>query len=180
MNVPPALIFALAIFLVAYATQRLLELRLSARHARLLLARGGVEYGRSHFSLFVAIHTLMPVALTLEVVRMGARPPHAWPLWLGVCVAAAALRAWSMRALGNRWTARVIVVPGEAPVATGPYRRFAHPSYLAATLEMAAMPLLFGALRTACILSALNALALAIRIPLERRALLSARALSAR
>jgi methyltransferase len=178
--VEPALVLALAIFLAAYAMQRLLELRLSARHARLLLARGGLEYGRGHFPLFVAIHTLMPVALAFEVVRMGARPPREWPLWLGICVATAALRGWSMRALGERWTARVIVVPGEAPVATGPYRRFAHPSYLAATLEMAAMPLLFGAVRTACIFSALNALALAIRIPLERRALLSAGVLSAR
>jgi methyltransferase len=180
VKLPPALAFALAAFIVVYATQRLLELRLSARNARSLLARGGVEHGRRHFPLFVAIHTLLPFALIGEVLWLGARPPAYWPLMLGVCVLAQALRAWSMTALGDTWTARVIVIPGVPLIRRGPYRWFAHPSYLAATLELAALPLLFGAVRTACLFTALNGVALAIRIPRERGALLSPRAISAR
>jgi methyltransferase len=84
---------------------------------------------------------------------------------------AAALRAWSMAALGDRWTTRVMVVPGTAPLRRGPYCWFRHPSYLAAALELAAAPLLFGAWRTALAFSALNLPLMLARARVEARAL---------
>jgi len=56
-------------------------------------------------------------------------------------------------------------------VRRGPYRWCAHPGYLAVALELAALALLFGAWRTALAASAVNAVALALRIPAEARAL---------
>ena len=51
------------------------------------------------------------------------------------------------------------------------YRHLAHPNYLGVVLELAALPLLFGAWRTALAAGVANALLLAVRIRDEDRAL---------
>ncbi|MGH7741244.1 MAG: isoprenylcysteine carboxylmethyltransferase family protein [Candidatus Eiseniibacteriota bacterium] len=155
------------------------ELRVSTQHARALRARGAVESGRGHYPLLVVLHTAFPIALAAEVIEGGARPPRLWPLALAALAIAAALRAWSMAALGELWTARVLVPPGAARVHRGPYRWLAHPSYLAAAIELAAAPLMFGAWRTALALSLLNVPLLAARVRCERRALGEGKRLSA-
>ncbi len=161
----------LAVFLAALATERLAELALSARHARALRARGAIEHGRAHFPLLVALHALFFPALAAEVLVLGARPGPAWPLWLVLFAAAQALRFASQRALGPRWTVRVLVLPGEPLVRRGVYRFLRHPNYLAVALELLAGPLLFGAWRTALLASLVNAAVMAVRVPAEERAL---------
>jgi methyltransferase len=167
----PAPLAALAAFLGVLAVQRALELWLSARHVRRLLAAGAVEHGRSHFPLFVVFHTLWPVALACEVVAGGARPGPLWPAWLTLYLAAQALRGAAIAALGERWTVRVLVLPGAPLVRRGPYRWLRHPNYVAVVVELASAPLMFGAWRTALAASALNLAALAIRVRVEERAL---------
>lgn len=174
MTPPPWV--ALAAYLAALAAQRLSELAISARSARALKAKGAFERGAAHWPLLVALHLAWPVALALEVALLGARPPRAWPVALAALVVAQALRSASMRALGERWCARILVVPGVPPVRRGIYRALRHPNYLGVAIELAAAPLLFGAWRTALAATLLNALALAIRIPEERRALAEAAA----
>ncbi len=159
--------------LAALLISRVVELAIAARHERLLRARGAREAGRSHFPLFVALHAAFPVALWWEVAHGDVHPPSWWPVCAVIVLAAQGLRAWSMHALGDHWTARVWVIPGVVVPPRGPYRVIAHPSYLAVTLELAALPLAFGAWRTACGATLINALALAIRIPVEQRALRS-------
>jgi methyltransferase len=161
----------LAAFVVALAVERLAELRWSARNERALRSRGAVEHGARHFPLFVALHVAFPLLLAAEVLALGARPPRIWPLWLAVTLAGATLRVASMRALEDRWTARVWVAPGTTPIRTGLYRWLRHPSYVAVTLELLAAPLMFGAWRTAIAVGVWNAIALAVRIPCEERAL---------
>lgn len=155
--------------------QRAHELRLSARNTAHLRALGAREQGGRHFPLLVLVHVLMPAGILWEVLRLSTRPGPLWPLWLVFLVAAEALRLWSMRALGPYWTARIWVVPGMTVVRDGPYRFLRHPSYLAAAVELAAAPLLFGAWRTAIAASMLNAAALIVRIRAEERALRGAR-----
>ena len=167
----PAPLRGLALYLVALAVQRGHELLISARNARRLRARGALEHGRTQLLPLIAIHAALPVALTLEVLLAHARPPAWWPVPLVVLVLAELLRLWSMAALGEYWTARVLVVQGQPRVRTGPYRWIAHPSYAAAALELLAGPLLFGAWRTALVLTVLNAFAIAARVRTERRAL---------
>ena len=138
--------------------------------------------GRSrprHFPLLVALHTLYPLALIAEVVVLGARPGPAWPLWLGLWVAAQVLRVVAIRTLGDRWNVRIWVVPGEPRVRRGLYRWLPHPNYLAVVVELLSGPLLFGAWRTALLISALNALALRVRIRAEEAALAEAEGLAA-
>ena len=164
----------LATFLGVTLLQRAAELLLSARNARRVRALGGIEHGAGHFPLLVLVHALYPAALFSEVVALGARPGPLWPAWLGLWLAAQALRYSAIRALGERWNVRVLVVPGMPPVRQGPYRWMAHPNYVAVAVELIAGPLLFGAWRTAAGISMLNLVALSIRIQAEEAALAAA------
>jgi methyltransferase len=161
---------AFALFLALLIGERLFELRLAARHLPALLARGAVEFGASHYRAIVALHALFPLAILAEMLA-GARPPREWFLLLPPIAIAEVLRAASIRELKQRWHVRIWVLPGEPLIRTGIYRWLAHPNYIAVVIELAALPLLFGAWRTAIAASGINAALLAIRIPAESRAL---------
>lgn len=161
----------LAAWLVVLAVQRVGELALSARNARGLLARGAREHGGEHFPYMVALHALFPLALAAEVLWGGARPGPLAPLWLGLWLAAQGLRYSAIRALGERWSVRVLVLPGAPLVSRGPYRWLRHPNYVAVALEFLAAPLLFGAWRTAIAFSLADLVVLGVRIRCEERAL---------
>ncbi len=160
----------LGAYLAVLALQRVAELVLSARNLARLRSRGAIEVGARHFPLFVALHAGYPVALVCELLA-GARPPAVWPAWLGVWLAAQVLRIVAIATLGERWNVRIIVLPGEPPVARGIYRWLQHPNYVAVALEFVAAPLMFGACWTAVGGTLLNAVAMAVRIPAEERAL---------
>jgi methyltransferase len=164
-------LFWLALFLGMVAIQRLSELVVSTRNARLTLARGGREYGGGHFPWLVCVHVLFIAGIAAEVWFLGARPGALWPLWLVVWMAAQALRYAAMHALGERWNVRIIVLPDEPLVRSGPYRWLRHPNYVAVVVELIAAPLIFGAWRTAVVVSLLNAIALRTRIRVENDAL---------
>jgi len=59
-----------------------------------------------------------------------------WALWAGAAVAIAgiALRAWSVRTLGQYFTYVVKVSPDQKVIDTGPYRLIRHPSYTGGAL----------------------------------------------
>jgi methyltransferase len=158
-------------FVVVLAAQRLGELALSRRNERRLEARGGREHGAAHFPWIVGVHVLFPLLLGIEVIVLGARPGPGWPLWLALWLAAQALRYAAVRALGERWTVKIWVLPGEPLVQRGPYRWLRHPNYVAVVLELIAAPLMFGAWRTAILITLLNAIALRVRIREEEKAL---------
>ncbi|MGC4000359.1 MAG: isoprenylcysteine carboxylmethyltransferase family protein [Anaeromyxobacter sp.] len=158
--------------LAAVALERLAELVLSARHARALRARGAVEAGRGHYPAMVGFHAAVLAACALEpLVRPGAWPLAAALAGAAGVAAAQALRWWAVVTLGERWTTRVLVLPGAPPVVGGPYRWLRHPNYAAVALELAALPLAAGAWRTAIAATLGNALLLAVRIRVEERAL---------
>lgn len=160
------------LLVVVVAGQRLLELVLSARHRRALLARGGVEHGAGLYPFMVLLHATFLPACVAEVWLLHRS------LHLGVAVAAGALltgamllRFWTIDTLGGRWCTRVIVVPGLGAVTSGPFRFVRHPNYLAVVVEVAAIPLVHNAWLTALVYSAANAVVLAFRIRAEERAL---------
>lgn len=153
--------------LALVAAQRLGELWLARRNTARLLARGAVEHGRGHYPLIVALHAGWLAALALLV---PPETPPQWP-WLALFLVLQAGRVWVIASLGERWTTRVIVPPGEPLVRRGPYRYLRHPNYLIVVLEIAVLPLAFGAWEIALVFSLLNVLVLAWRLRVEGAAL---------
>lgn len=157
------------------AVERLAELRVSKRNAAWSLRRGGVEYGRSHYPLMVALHAALLGACVVET-WWGGRPfvpALGWPM-LVLVLAAQALRWWCIATLGPSWNTRVIVVPGRSLVVRGPYRLLRHPNYVAVVVEGLALPLVHSAWLTALCFTVLNAPLLAVRIRCENAALRAA------
>lgn len=154
------------------AGMRLVELAISRRHIARLRARGAVEVGYSHYPWMVAVHAAFLIACVLEVWLLD-RPwlPPLGIAMLGLLVGAAALRYWVIATLGERWSTRVVLVPGEALVTTGPFRWLRHPNYLAVAVELVALPLVHTAWVTASLFGGANLLLLAHRIRAEERAL---------
>jgi methyltransferase len=159
-------IFFLAALLVAL--QRLLELRLSRGHERILRARGAVERGRQHYPLIVALHLLWLLSTLIEGVLRG---PVLWPVPLALFLLVQPLRYWTILSLGENWNTRILVVPGSELVRRGPYKYLKHPNYVVVVVEIATFPLIFGAWLTAIVFSVLNAVLLSVRIREENRAL---------
>lgn len=163
---------AYTVLIALIAAQRLWELDVSKRNLRVLRARGGTEAGSGHYPWMVLLHSAFLVSCVAEVWVLN-RP---WLPLIGlvamiVLIAALGLRWWALRSLGDRWTTRVIVVPGETLVSSGPYRWFRHPNYLAVIMEIAAIPLLHCAWITAAVFSLANLVLLKIRIDAEDGAL---------
>ncbi len=164
---------AYIVLVAAVAGERIAELVVSKRHAEWAFARGGVEYGRSHYPVMAIMHGALLVSCVVEVVVAG-RPFLPWLGWpmLALVVATEVLRWRCVSALGKQWNTRVIVVPGMPLVTSGPYRWLRHPNYLAVAVEVAALPLVHTAWVTAVAFSVANALLLlGFRIPIEERAL---------
>ncbi len=154
--------------------ERLAELVITERNARRLRSRGGFEVGKAHFLPMALLHTGLLIAAPLEVFLLE-RPfvPLLGAVMLLLLAGTMALRYWAIASLGDRWTTRVFVVPGEPPVAKGPYRRLRHPNYLAVIVEVATLPLIHSAWWTAIAFSIGNALVLRTRIRVEEEALAS-------
>jgi methyltransferase len=166
---PGALVVALFVGIVG---QRLLELRVAKRNEAWARQQGAREYGAGHYPLFFVLHTGWLLAWPLEAWMTGPRLAPMWWASLAVFAAAQGLRYWAITSLGQRWNTRILVLPGAPLVKAGPYRFLGHPNYVAVILELAAVPLVFGAWWTAAIVSILNlGLLLGIRIPAEVRAL---------
>lgn len=163
------------LLVVAVALGRLIELRIAERHRRSLSARGGVEAGAAHYPWMVALHTAFLVSCPLEVWLLD-RPfiPLLAAAMLAVLLGAVALRWWVIATLGERWTTRIIILPGASPIAGGPYRFLRHPNYLAVAAEIATLPLVHTAWTTALAFSVLNIWLLGVRIRAEEAALASA------
>lgn len=161
------------IVLALVAAERLAELVLARRNTARLLARGGIEHGRGHYPLIVALHAAWLAAMALLI---PADTPPDWR-WLGLFVILQGARVWVLASLGPYWTTRVISVPDAPLVRRGPYRFMAHPNYLVVVLEIALLPLAFGAWRIALAFSLLNGALLWHRLRVETSALAQRRSL---
>ena len=147
--------------------QRLAELCFSRRNHRALLARGAVEVGHGHYPAMVALHAGWLLALPATI---DPRTAVSWPL-LAVFVLLECGRVWVIATLGSRWTTRVVVLPGAAPIRSGPYRYVRHPNYVIVCGEMAVVPLMFDAWTLAATASVLNLLVLRARLRVENTVL---------
>lgn len=152
--------------------ERIFELVLTRRNLRWALAHGGVLIAEDCYLRMVVVHTSFLIACPLEVVIFD-RPFLPWlglPM-LALVVLTMALRYWAIASLGQRWTTRVVAMPGIEAVRRGPYRFLRHPNYVAVVFELAALPLVHTAWLTATIWSLANLWVLRDRIRVEETAL---------
>ncbi len=167
--------FTVVVALVAL--ERMAELVVAQRNLRWSLARGGQESGFGHYPFMVALHTGLLAGCLFELWLLDPAfvPALGWPM-LALVVAAQALRWWCIRSLGHAWNSRIVVIPGFAPVTSGPYRIMRHPNYVAVVVEGFALPLIHTAAITAVVFTVVNAGLLTVRIHAEEAALDAARA----
>ncbi|MGQ0583524.1 MAG: isoprenylcysteine carboxyl methyltransferase family protein [Reyranella sp.] len=159
----------LTVLVLAFVTlQRLGELVLARRNTARLLENGAIEVAPEHYPLIVGLHTLWLGGLWVLALTRGLSPDL---LLLAIFVVLQGLRLWVLAALGPRWTTRIIVVPGEQLIASGPYRYLSHPNYWVVIGEILVLPLAFGLVWYAAFFSVLNLAVLWVRIRAENKAL---------
>jgi methyltransferase len=157
----------LSIAVLAFTTaQRLGELILSNRNTSRLRQRGGYEVGARHYPLLIAVHVSWLIGLWL----LGWNRPVNLA-WLAVFAVLQAARLWIVATLGERWTTRIIVVPGEPLVRRGPYRFLRHPNYMVVAGEVMVLPLAFALAGYGAVFSVLNLAMLIVRVRAEDAAL---------
>jgi methyltransferase len=152
--------------LVLVTLQRLSELVIAKRNTRALLELGAVEHGAAHYPVMVLLHTCWLAALWW----FGWDQPLSI-IWLGFYVLLQVFRVWILATLGKRWTTRIITVPGEKLVASGPFKFLRHPNYALVALEVPVLPLVFSLPWVALVFAALNFAMLSWRISVEEQAL---------
>ena len=164
-----AIIGAPQIAALLVLAQRGLEELHSARNTRALLAQGAHEVGADYYPVVAATHLAWIAGLFFLV------PADAiifWPLITYYAVLQI-VRYWVIASLGRYWTHRIIAVPNAPLVARGPYRYVRHPNYALTIVETFVLPLAFGALALAVIMTALWGAVLHYKIRLEDGALAS-------
>jgi len=114
----------------------------------------------------VAMHAAWLVGLWLLAT---GRPVD--PVWFLLFMVLQGLRLWVLTTLKERWTTRIIILPGAPLVTNGPYRLLNHPNYVIVVAEIAVLPLCFGMPLYAAIFSLLNGIILTIRIRTENACL---------
>lgn len=147
---------------------RLVELGISRRNIVRLKQRGAVERGLAHYPWMVAVHGGWLASCVAEVWLLD----RSWiPLLSAsmtlVFLIGMSLRYWTIRTLGDRWSTRVVAVPGRPLEDSGPFRFTRHPNYLGVVLEIASLPLIHTAWLTAVVFSVANGLVLRRRIRVE-------------
>jgi len=154
------------LLLLAFLTlQRLSELVIATRNTTSLLAHGAYERGAGHYPVMVALHATWLATLWWLGWSHAASAP-----FVAVFAVLQLARLWVMLTLGRRWTTRIIIVPGLAPITDGPFRFLRHPNYLVVAIELPCVSLALGLVWHAALFAALNLAMLWWRVREEDRA----------
>jgi methyltransferase len=168
---------SVALLAAAIFGSMLIEARRAARNERIQRARGGCEPA-ADAAVFVTMRLAYPAAfasMLVEAVWRGGASRELLLLGAAVFTAAKVLKWWAILTLGDRWTFRVIVVPGTPLVNRGPYRYVRHPNYVGVCGELVGAALMTGATISGPIATLAFCALMARRIAVEQRALDAAR-----
>ena len=147
----------------------LIEARLAAVNERAQLARGGVE---ARGDVYKVMRIAYPAVFLAMILEGALWPGHGYAVTgVGVFAAAKVLKSWAIASLGEAWTFRVVVRPGVALVAAGPYRWLRHPNYVAVAGELVGAALMSGARISGPLGTIVFGLLMLRRISVEERAL---------
>lgn len=149
----------------------LAEHRMSTRHERLLRARGAVEPPDAVYSTMRWAYPAVFVAMAVEGMVFGPASRRVFVAGIAVFAIAKVVKLWAITTLGERWTYKVLVLPGVPLVITGPYRFVRHPNYVGVVGELVGMALITGARVTGPLALVFFSWLLTRRIQAEERAL---------
>lgn len=159
-----------AIIVIIVIMQRLVELVVAKRNEKTMLAKGAYEVGASHYPYMILLHSSFFICLLIEVVYSNAYQMPNY-LLLAVFLILQLLRIWCLTSLKSFWNTKIIILPGATLIKKGPYAFIPHPNYVVVCLEILVLPLMFQAYFTAVSFTLLNFAMLAVRIPVEEKAL---------
>ena len=123
----------------------LAELRLSTRNERVLRSRGALEPSDPVYSSMRWAYPAVFVVMAVEGLWSGPAPGLVLASGIVVFAVGKAIKIWAIATLGERWTYKVLVLPGVPLVTGGPYRFVKHPNYVGVVGELAGMALMTGA-----------------------------------
>jgi methyltransferase len=109
--------------------------------------------------------------MAIEGALTGPAPSNILLGGLALFGLAKALKVWAISSLGARWSYRVLVVPGDALVKTGPYQFLSHPNYLAVVGEIVSVAAIVWAPITGALATIGFGWLMMARIRVEDRAL---------
>jgi methyltransferase len=158
----PSQIAALAVLF-----QRGLEELYSARNTRRLVASGAYEVGRDYYPVVAVTHLAWLAGLFFLIPPAS---PVSLPI-LAIYILLQVIRYWAIGTLGRYWTHRIITLDGAPLVRRGPYRYVRHPNYAVTIAETFVLPLAFGAVALAFIMTAVWSAVIFYKIALEDAAL---------
>jgi len=159
------------------------EARISRANERALRAQGAIEPPGDVINVMAVLYPAAFLVMGAEGAWRAARgatdsPAADGPVWAAsgvlLFIASKVLKYWAIRSLGERWTFRVLVLPGRPLVTDGPYRYIAHPNYLAVIGELVGAAMMVGAQTTGPVMTGAFALVIWARLRVERRALQAA------
>ena len=165
------MILRAAIVAVAAFVPMLLEARRSRRNDAILLARGAVEPPGDVIAWMQVAYPGCFVAIVAESALRQQPAGAAAAAGVVVFLLAKALKYSAIAALGDRWTFRVLVLPGQPLVTTGPYRWLRHPNYVGVAGELIGAALMAGSPVTGVMAFVVFGGMMLARIRVEERAL---------
>lgn len=112
------------------------EAVLSSFNEKVLRARGAIEPQQDVINMMRWAYPGAFVVMGIEGALTGPASRDVLMAGLALFGLAKALKVWAMSSLGSKWSYRVLVVPGEPLVKTGPYQFISHPNYLAVVGEL--------------------------------------------
>lgn len=152
--------------------QRLYELRLSKRNEKQIINKGGKVLPEKNYIFMVLLHSTWLIGLVYFAffTKVEIHPGLFNISLLAFCLGQS-LRIKAIKALGERWSTRVMILP-DAPVIQSPlFEKLRHPNYIGVVLEIAALPLMASLWSFALVFSFLNGIILFFRIRFEEEML---------
>jgi methyltransferase len=165
------MIRAAIVALVAFVPM-LAEARRSRRNERALRALGGIEPPGDVYRAMQIAYPACFLAMAAEAFVRDVPLGRSFASGAVVFAAAKAIKYWAIATLGDRWTFKVLVLPGHPLVTAGPYRLLRHPNYAGVVGELVGAALMaYAPLAGAASVLVFGVLLLA-RIRVEERALM--------
>ena len=164
------MIRAVIVALVAFVPM-IAEARRSQRNERTLRALGAIEPFDDVYPLMQIAYPACFAAIAGEALLRDVPLGRSFTVGAVVFTVAKALKYWAIATLGDRWTFKVLVLPGRPLVTAGPYRLLRHPNYLGVAGELVGAALMAYAPSAGIVSLGVFVKLMQMRIRVEERAL---------